>query len=479
MNTKTNLNRRHFLQNLALFTAGSSLLSSFDELQLIKSALAATNYSGLSGHKSLVCVFLFGGNDALNTLVPYTNAEYQKYAAVRQNMAISRNQLLPISGNNFGLHPSLKDLRTLFNENKLAIASNIGSLFEPISRDAYLDYVEGNNRGLNIPPDLFSHSHQQEFWQTNMASGAGNMNPGWGGLIADHLLTANSNPEVPAAFSLSGNNLWQMGENTRPFGIRAGQKIADFNHLNGSSWPRWEAARTTAWNSILDLPRSHALEAHSQDSFQDTQERANLLRNATEQAPTLQTPFDTKNSLAKQLRSIAELIAIRESLGMKRQIFFASAGGWDTHSNQLSKHSGLLSKLNNALFSFQRTLGELGVEESVTTFTASEFGRTLTSNGDGTDHAFSTDYMVMGGAVDGGKIHGERIQYSDVAEGEHWGQKLFSPQDVGSGRFIPKYSTEQYGATLAKWMGINATDLNSIFPNLTNFPNADLGFMKS
>ncbi len=478
MKTKINQNRRHFLKHLALFTGGSSILSTFGNMQLIQSVLASSSeYSGLTDNKSLVCVFLFGGNDSLNTLVPYPNAEYQKYARVRQNMAIARNQLLPVSGNKYGFHPSLSGLRNLYNENKLAIAANVGNLFEPIARDAYFDYLEGNNGSLNIPPNLFSHSHQQETWQTNLAAEVGSVHPGWGGLMADLLVEANSNPDVPPAFTLSSSNLWQAGETTRPFGIRAGQGVSTFEHFDESGWPPHEFARSAAWNAILNLQRSDVLQAYTATSFLDTRRRASLLRNALQQVPSLQTPYDTENGLAKQLRSVAELIAIRESLGMKRQIFFTSAGGWDTHSSQVNSHSELLTMLNNSLFSFQRTLEELGVEDSVTTFTASEFGRTLTSNGDGTDHAFSSDYMVMGGAVDGGKVHGEPVQYSDQSQGEHWGEKLFGPEDVGSGRFIPKYSTDQYGATLAKWMGVSDSDLDNMFPNLANFSIQDLGFM--
>lgn len=479
MNTKFKKNRRTFIQNFALLTGGSTLLSTFGNLQLMQSALAAPtgNYSGLNDNKSLVCVFLHGGNDSLNTLIPYSNAEYQKYANVRQNMAIAHNQLLAVNGNSHGFHPSLPGLRDLYNEGRLAVASNIGNLFEPIHRDDYFDYLAGNNPGLNIPPDLFSHSHQQEIWQTNLAPQPGNIHPGWGGTMNDLLVSANSNPEIPSAFTISGNNLWQASTNTRSFGIQAGAGIADFDDLNNSTWPPQQPGRSDAWNKILNLSRTDALQIQATNSFKETQTRANLLRNAYQQAPTFQTPYNNKNSLASQLRSVAKLIAVRDSLGLKRQTFFVSAGAYDTHGDQLAAHSRLLSELNDALFSFQRTMQELGVEDSVTTFTASEFGRTLTSNGRGTDHAWATDYLVMGGAVNGGIIHGEPIEYSDVAQGQHLTETLFGDQDVGSGRFIPKYSTDQYGSTLAKWMGINDVDQDTIFPNLNSFSIRDLGLL--
>lgn len=478
MKTKFNRNRRNYLKNLALFTGGSTLLSTYGNLQLIQSALAApSDYTGFTDHKSLVCIFLLGGNDSLNTMVPYTQADYQKYAYVRQTMAIAHDQLLPVAGNKHGFHPNLPGLRELYNEAKLAVASNIGNLFQPISRDAYFNYLDGNNSDLNIPPDLFSHNHQQEIWQTNLAPRAGITQPGWGGTMNDLLVAANNNSDIPSAFSISGNNLWQAGVNTHTFGIRAGAGIDDFNDLKNTSWPNQQPSRSEAWNKILNLPHSDLLQIQAANSFKDTKIRANLLRDAFQQAPAFQTPYDNRNGLALQLRSVAKMIAIREQLGLKRQVFFVSADAFDTHSNQLTVHNGLMTMLNDAMLSFQRTLGEIGVEQSVTTFTASEFGRTLTSNGNGTDHAWATDYLVMGGAVDGGKIHGDPIQYSDVSQDQHLTEKLFGSQDVGSGRFIPRYSTDQYGATLAKWMGINNSDLVTIFPNLNNFSSQNLGFM--
>lgn len=479
MKNKFNQNRRTFVKNLALLTGSSAMLSYYGNLQLIQSALGTpSDYTSLTDHKSLVCIFLLGGNDSLNTLIPYSNAEYQKYANVRQTMAIAHDQLLPVMANKLGFHPNLPGLRDLYNEGKLAVANNIGNLFEPVSRDVYFDYLDGNNPGLNVPPDLFAHNHQQEIWQTNLAPNAGTTNPGWGGTMNDLLVAANDNSDIPSAFSISGNNLWQAGVNTHTFGIRAGAGIDDFNDFKNTSWPNWQPSRVEAWHKILNLPRSDVLQMQAANSFKDTRFRANLLRDAFQQAPEFQTSFNNRNGLALQLRSVAKMIAIREQLGLKRQIFFVSADAYDTHSNQLIVHRGLMTTLNDAMLSFQRTLEEMGVEQSVTTFTASEFGRTLTSNGNGTDHAWATDYLVMGGAVDGGKTHGDPIQYSDVPQDQRLTEKLFGSEDVGSGRFIPKYSTDQYGATLAKWMGVNDSDLGIIFPNLNNFSSQNLGFMK-
>ncbi len=472
------INRRRFLQRMAWLGGGSALLATQNRFRLINAALAAPgNYANLSDYKSLVCVFLMGGNDSHNMFVPYANAEYQKYRKVRQGMAIARNRLLPVRGNQYAFHPNLPGLRNLYNQGKIAVAANIGPLFEEITPTAYFDFLDGNNAGLNIPRNLFSHSDQQETWQTGQSTEAGKIHPGWGGKMADRLMAANTNPAVPISFTLSGNNPWQAGLSTHPFGIRPGQGIGTFEDFDQREWPPWQASRAAAWDAILKLQSSHLLEQQAAAAFLDTRKRANLLRGALDQSPPLQTPYNQENNLAQQLRTIARLIAARETLGLKRQIFFATLGSFDTHGMQLTEHETLFNLLNEALVSFQETLKELSVEDSVTTFTASEFGRTLTINGDGTDHAWAGDFLVMGGAVDGGKIHGEPIEYSDQPLGEFWGEKLFGPRDVGSGRFIPKYSSDQYGATLAKWMGITDGDLNAIFPNLNNFPARDLGFM--
>ncbi|HHJ38474.1 MAG: hypothetical protein AXA67_12920 [Methylothermaceae bacteria B42] len=472
------INRRRFLQRMAWLGGGSALLATQNQFRLLNAALAAPGkYANLTDHRSLVCVFLMGGNDSHNMFVPYANAEYQKYKKVRQGMAIARSQLHPVRGSQYAFHSNLKGLRDLYNEGRLAIVNNIGPLFGEITPTAYFDFLEGNNAGLNVPRNLFSHSDQQETWQTGKSTGAGKIHPGWGGKMADRLMAANTNPAVPISYTLSGNNPWQAGVVSHPFGIQPGQGVGSFEDFDQREWPPWQKSRAAAWDAILKLQSSHLLQQQAAASFLNTRKRANLLRNALEQSPPLQTPYNPENNLAQQLRTIAKLIAARESLGLKRQIFFASLGSFDTHSMQLTEHQNLFTSLNDALVSFQRTLEELNVEDSVTTFTASEFGRTLTINGDGTDHAWACDLLVMGGAVDGGKVHGEPIEYSDQSLGEHWGEKLFGPRDVGSGRFIPKYSTDQYGATLAKWMGITDGDLIKIFPHLNNFSTRDLGFM--
>lgn len=466
MNKQLQRQRRRFLKQMSLL-GGTSLLASQSKLQLISTALAA-DYNSISNYKSLVCIFLFGGNDAFNMFIPYENAAYQNYANIRQNMAIAQNTLLPVSNGQHAFHPSMPKLRNLYNGNKLALVSNLGNLIEPVTRQQYLDYENGMGN-IQLPRGLFSHSDQQEIWQTNLMPEAGTSHSGWGGRIADLLRDAN---HFPFSFTLNGNNAWQASDRpeTSQFSLASGG-ISNFFFLTQTSdgWPEKRSDLASAWEAIFATNNTHALKQQATESLLRTKVNISELQNALAQTPNIQTPYDDQNELASQLRMAAKLISVREILGMKRQIFFVGLGGWDTHGNQLEDHTALLTNLDNAMDSFYQTTVELGMADSVTAFTASEFGRTLTSNGDGTDHAWGTHGLAMGGNVDGGQIHGE-LPILEIG----------GPDDAGDdGRIIPKYSVDQYGATLAKWMNVNDSDLLTVFPNLGNFAVQDLGFMKS
>ncbi|MEE9398306.1 MAG: DUF1501 domain-containing protein [Methylococcales bacterium] len=462
MNENPDLQRRRFMKGLAITAGASSLLATQGKLQLISNALAA-DYAGLNDYKSLVCVFQGGGNDAINMFAPYTQAAYQDYASIRQALAIPRNQLHPVSGEQHGFHPSMRDVRDLYNSGALATVADVGNLFRPTSLDDY----RNRNR---IPPDLFSHSHQTEIWQTNQPPNVGSSLPGWGGLVADLLDTANANTGLPPSFSMAGNNFWLSGNVTQPFDVATGG-IKDFGDLEDSTYPSWASSRASAWNKILNLSQNHVLKAQTADTIRMARLRIAAIVGALDEAPEI-APFSGQGGLGHQLRMAARLISIREALGMKRQFFFVKIGGWDTHGNQLPTHADLLTQLNDALHYFYQTTQQLGVADSVTTFTASEFGRSLTSNGDGTDHAWSTQHLVMGDAVRGGQIHGE------IPTMEIGGQKdAVDEGGIPGGRLIPEYSVDQYGATLAKWLDVTDADLSVIFPNLDNFSVRDLGFM--
>jgi len=465
MTKRTQNMRRQFLKKLALGIGSSSLLATQTKLQLIQSAIAAdSNYSHLQDYKSLVCVFLFGGNDAFNTMVPYELSSYNEYQNTRSSMALARESLHPLKGNQQAFHASLPDLKDLYNADKLAVATNIGAIIEPTNRTSF------KNETVQLPADLFSHSHQQEFWETGTTAQNSVHPPGWGGRMMDMLISANSNPDDPALFSLAGNSVWQKGLKPLDFVLNPYEGVSQIRSFMPDIWPngRWKDSRIAAWREILDLQSPNLMNQHMAGVYKTTEERINSLVGEIAQAPEISTPYpEGDNELATELKMAAKMISIRENLGMKRQIFFVGLGGWDTHGNQLNDHAERLSKLNDALKSFYETTVELGVSDTVTTFTASEFGRTMSINGDGTDHAWAGHYFVMGDAVKGGEIHGDPLNLT-----------IDGPDDADdTGRFIPKYGVDQYGATLAKWMGMTDSDMNEIFPNLKNFNSNDLGFM--
>jgi len=455
--------RRHFLKKLGLGIGSASLMAMHGKMQLIQSALAADgNYAGVNDYKSLVCVFLYGGNDSFNMVIPHEQNAYAKYAQGRKKMALAKSTLLPLNGSDYAFHPSLPKLQSLFNSKKLGVAANIGSLIEPVSKTAY------ENETVRVPKDLFSHSHQQEFWETGATAKSSIHPPGWGGRMIDMLSSANTNPDEAALFSVAGNSVWQRGLKPLDFVLNPYSGVGQLEAFTPENWPLWKDGRIAAWKKIKNLKSNSLLYQQLQNTIKGKEERIARLVENIAQAQTINTPFDeAEGDLGLQLKMVAKMISIREKMGMKRQIFFVGLGGWDSHGNQLADHAKQLRILDNALSSFYQSTVELGVANSVTTFTASEFGRTYSNNGDGTDHAWAGHQLVMGGAVKGGKIHGDM---PDTALG--------GPDDTDdAGRFIPKYGIDQYGSTLAKWMGMTDGDMNEIFPNLSNFNSNDLGFM--
>ncbi len=447
------LNRRDFLKTsgaAAAFAATPGLAYS----QVVGGAGPFDDY------RALVCVFMFGGNDSYNMLVPNTPAEYQAYAASRQNLAIAQNDLLPIMQasqptEDFGLHPSMGGIKGLFDAGDAAFVTNVGPLVEPTTKDAYF------NGSVILPPQLFSHNNQQEQWTTL----AGNVptKTGWAGRMADLIRTGVTEQQMATNASLFGANLLQSADETVAYVMGPGGPIQFEGFSTDPESILFE--QREAFRRIVNAQYGTVYER----GFAEVQRRAinaaDVVTAAIDSAPPINAVFP-QSQLGVQLETVARLIAVRDRLQMKRQIFFVATGGFDTHDNQLDDQPGLLGGISDAIAAFHAATVDLGVENNVTTFTQSDFARTLTSNGDGTDHAWGGNQLVVGGAVNGRELYGN---YPLLA--------IDGPEDVSGGRMIPSTSADQYAATLAKWFGIPDVDLDVVAPNLMNFADRDLGFM--
>jgi uncharacterized protein (DUF1501 family) len=451
----THHSRRDFVRLTCCSAATAAMVSGLSKFGLV-SALAQASAS----YKALVCIFLFGGNDANNLVVPIDSAGYTNYQTIRANLALAQGSLLPlqIGGQaNFGLHPNLPELQTLFNAgtSPLALLTNVGTLVQPTTRQNYQSQA-------SLPQNLFSHSDQQEQWQTTQLSGL--PNAGWAGKVADKIQGMNSGAQFPPILSVAGSTIFCTGDTTRPFTMSPGSTPG----LSGFSTSAASQARFLSTQQLLTFDTGISLvQAASAVTGQAIQEGV-VLAAALKNIPAIQTMFPANNGLASQLKQVAQVIAARSALNVQRQIFFCSLGGFDTHADQLATQVSLYTQLSPAMTAFYQATQELGVSSEVTTFTLSEFSRTFQpgSNG-GTDHAWGSHQMIMGDAVKGNAFYG---QFPTLALG--------GPDDTGSnGRWIPSTSVDQYAATLATWFGVANTDLPSIFPNLANFQTSNLGFL--
>lgn len=461
------LKRRDFLQAGACLTlGGAGIHTALGNLRLVEAATRAYGPKAFTDYKALVCVFLLGGNDALNTVIPYDNAGYQRYAQARATLAVPHASLLPLTpqagggasdGTRYAVQASTGDgdavgasgLQQLFDGGHMAILGNVGTLVRPVTK---ADYVA--NRA-ELPPQLFSHNDQQAYWQVS-TTGA---DTGWGGRIADLLYDANPDAFIPMTTSLNYDSLLLRAANGHQYVVGNGGP-------RGFGYFEWNPDVRSAYLALnADNPQAHPFERSFAASFRRARENASAVDMALEAASPLQAAFPD-NDLADQLRMVARMIQVREVLGLKRQIFFVAVGGFDHHDSLLSDHPWLLARVSQALKAFHDATVELGVADKVTAFTASDFGRTLSSNGDGSDHGWGAHHFVVGGAVRGGRFYGTM----PVLQND-------GPDAAEGGRMIPTTAVDQYAATLARWFGVADGDLDLVFPNLRNFASRNLGFM--
>jgi uncharacterized protein (DUF1501 family) len=436
-----------------------------------------TGGNTLPGYKALVCVFLFGGNDSWNMLVPSSQAEYDVYAATRGGvqsaggLAVERSTLLPLNlavadprGWQFGLNPAMPGLAQLFNAGRCAAVANVGPLVTPTSLAAY------RAQSVALPPQLFSHNDQQDQWHS--LRGRAPSKSGWAGRVADVLAAQTAAQQVPLNVSLFGQTLFQAGETSVPYTMGA----AGPTTFTGLGTTGLAQGRRQAFTNVLNASYGTIYERGFANVQKRALQSAELVSAALQAAPDLaalpNSSTPALSNLATQLRTVAKLIAVRDRLQMSRQVFFVAAGGFDTHDDQNNDQANLLATVSDAMKRFYDATVQLGVSQDVVAFTQSDFGRTLTSNGDGTDHAWGGVQLLVGGSVQGGRIYGTypllRINATLGLDGA---------DDVGAGRFIPTISSDQYAATLARWLGVADSNLTQIAPSINNFTARDLGFL--
>jgi len=461
------MDRRKFLgQSLMAAVGGAAAYAIPPALGRLGAAVGRYGADGFDDYKALVMVFLNGGNDGFNTVVPLEGAHYARYAAARATLALPASALLPLTprpgggasdGARYGLQSALSEtdpigttgLQGLFDRGAAAILGNIGTLVRPTDKDAYL----GN--AVPLPPQLFSHIDQAQYWQMSRSDDSRRL--GWGGRIADLLTPVTGATPVPMLMSINAATTLARAASVDQYVL----------HQTGPTLMNpADADIRQAMQALVEADQqAHAMERSYAGAYRRARDNGQLIAEALAGVPPLSTPFPA-TGLGGALRMVALAIAARNALGHRRQIYCVSMGGFDTHDDQLIEHPVLLSTLAQALTAFYEATVELGVSGGVTAFTGSDFGRTLSSNGDGSDHGWGSHHVVVGGAVRGGRFYGRMPDLS-----------VDGPDDGGQGRIIPTTSVDQYAATLARWFGLNETDIDSILPNLRYFPARDLGFL--
>jgi uncharacterized protein (DUF1501 family) len=456
INDGTSPSRRAFLQRAsALSLAGAAA-----PWALSLSAMADASAAAATDFKALVCVFLYGGNDYANTVVPAL------YNGFRPTFAYTRDALVATAltptvptvdsagfTHQYALAPELAPLLPLFNAGKLGVMLNVGTLVQPTTKLQY------TNKSVKLPPKLFSHNDQQSVWQSSSAEGS---TAGWGGRMGDLFQSGNTNATFTCV-NVSGNAVYLAGAQAVQYQVSTSGSVP----MAGLKSPLFgSAAATTALRNLITQPRSHVLENEYNKVSARSIGANEILTSALAAATPLATVFPAGNSLADQLKMVARMISASGTLGTKRQVFFVSLGGFDNHNAMGTDHPPLMGKLADAMNAFYNATVELGVADKVTAFTASDFGRTMNGNNNGSDHGWGSMHFVTGGAVVGQRFYGAAPVVASNG-----------PDDVGQGRLLPTTSVEQLAATLGRWFGVSDTDLLSVLPNLRNFSTRNLGFV--
>ena len=410
-------------------------------------------------YKALVCIFLYGGNDQSNTVIARSGEAYQSYFDARPTLARAADELLPISpagwsGPDLGLPPELGGIHPLFASGDLAIMPNVGTLVRPATRDQI------RNDSVPLPRQLFSHSDQQNSWMSGLPDRSSAT--GWLGRIGDAVAPLG-NPDAPVSIcmSVAGNNLIQAGEDTIQYQLTSSGpvRIGALDGLNSSD------GAGERYRQLISADRGNLMMREYAAITRRAIAAEEAVSAALASAPSVGTAFP-ENYLGGQLRMVAQMIAARDPLAQRRQIFFVSIGGWDHHDNLLEGQAANLQVLGDAMAAFHGATVELGVSDSVTTFTASDFGRALQYNGRGSDHGWGSHHFMMGGAVRGGRVYGS---WPDVA--------LESADDIGNGRLIPTTSVDEYAAEMAQWFGVPLSELPTAIPHIGRFDRANTGFL--
>jgi uncharacterized protein (DUF1501 family) len=492
----SHLNRRNFLRRSGQLALGSAVWPF--ALNLAAMGEAAAMESNAGDYKALVCVFLYGGNDHANTVVPFDTAGYDQYSAVRgggpgrtaggialAHASLAATVLSPAQApvdalgvpREFALHPSMAALAGLFNAGQAAVQLNVGPLVKPLTR---AQYNSADRNSYPRPPQLFSHNDQQSVWQSSSPEGS---TVGWGGKVGDRALGLNAAAASFTCMSVTGNAVYLSGDAALQYQVSTAGAIKINAAVQGAS-VYGSTAVSAAMRSLIAQVRPHTLENEYTKVTTRAINAEGVVTAALAQgaATPLTTVFPPGNTLADQLKMVARLIQGRNALGVRRQVFLVSLGGFDLHDNLIRDHGGLLGKVSDAMKAFYDATVELGLAQQVTAFTASDFGRTLASNGDGSDHGWGSHHFVVGGAVRGQRFYGTAPPISVADTKDSAGNFLPANQwHVGQGRLLPSTSVDQYAATLARWFGVSSAELPGVLPNLLNFGSVgypvDLGFM--